>query len=299
MKVILGIRKLFWYIDSVLIAILIYIIAGLIQGNSAGVSSYAYPIRKEEELEIMPFTRSLLPVEHKVIIEHNIFGSSGLRADRKDLQRKDNNAPLSAIKKRFRLCATVAGDNQIACAVIEDLRSRRQDIYKTGEIIGEARIEEIGRNRMVLFCGGQLEVLDLHISHEVLAPVERDEGPVMARKHDPTEPMDDILPMEREINKGAFNTQVPAIKVFLEKVELSSYIIGGQEEGLCITGLDDLSFARNKGFENGDVIQKVNGQILTNKQKAFQVLKKARSQSPICVQLLRNQRKVELTFETK
>jgi len=53
------------------------------------------------------------------------------------------------------------------------------------------------------------------------------------------------------------------------------------------------------GFENGDVIQTINGQMLTDKQKAFQVLKKARSQSSLNFELLRNQHKMDLSFDLK
>ena len=82
-------------------------------------------------------------------------------------------------------------------------------------------------------------------------------------------------------------------------MKVAPYIINGQQEGLCITGLDDLSIARYFGFENGDVIQTINGQVLTDKKKAFQVLKKARSQSSLNFQLLRNDQKRDLSFEIK
>ena len=297
MKKHLEIRKLFWFINLVLIAILVYILVGFIPANNAGKSTFAYPIPKQEKVEIIPSKRPLLPVEHKIIIERNIFSSSGLSAAKKNQLRKNNDVPISVIKAQFRLCATVAGDNQIACAVIEDLKSKVQDIYKRGEIIEGARIERIDRNKIVLFYRGQLEVLNLHIVREALAPIEKDEEPVMAQKQDATELVDDILPFERGINKRAFTKQVPAIEVFLEKMEVAPYIINGQQEGLRITGLDDLSLAGYFGFKNGDVIQNVNGQALTDKQKAFQVIKKARSQSSLNVQLLRNQHKVDLSFE--
>jgi type II secretory pathway component PulC len=80
-------------------------------------------------------------------------------------------------------------------------------------------------------------------------------------------------------------------------MEVAPYVINGQQEGLSITGLDDLSMAGYLGFKNGDIIQNVNGQVLTDKQKAFQVLKKARSQSSLSVQLLRNKQKMDLSFE--
>jgi type II secretory pathway component PulC len=177
------------------------------------------------------------------------------------------------------------------------LKSKVQDIYKRGEIFEGARIERIDRNKITLFYGGRLEVLNLHVAREVLAPIEKDEESVITQKQDATELVNDILPYERGINKRAFTKQAPVIEVFLEKIEVAPYNINGHQEGLSITGLDDLNMTGYFGFKNGDVIQTINGQMLTNKQKAFQVLKKARSQPSLKVQLLRNQHKVDLSFE--
>ncbi len=298
MKKHLEIRKLFWLINSILLTILVYILFGFIPSKNTGKSTFAYPIPTNEKLEIIPHKRPLLPVEHKIIIERNIFRSSGLNPAKEDLLRKNIYAPLSVIKAQFRLCATVAGDNQIACAVIEDLKSKVQDVYKIGEVIEGARIERIDRNKVALFYGEQFEVLNLYIAREVLAPVEKEE-PVTAQKQNATEPVNDILPFERVINTREFTTQVPAMEVFLDKIEVTPCIINGEQEGLSIAVLDDMSIARHFGLQNGDVIKNVNGQMLTSKQKAFQVLQKARSQSSINCQLLRNKQKMNLSFEIR
>jgi type II secretory pathway component PulC len=57
--------------------------------------------------------------------------------------------------------------------------------------------------------------------------------------------------------------------------------------------------ARYVGFENGDVIQNINGSTVTNRRKAFQILRKARSQSSLNIQLLRNQEQMSLSFGIK
>ena len=72
------------------------------------------------------------------------------------------------------------------------------------------------------------------MTHEVLAPIEKDEEPVMAQRQDVTGSIDDILPFEGEINKWVSTTGIPAIEVFLEKIEVAPYIIDGQENGLCM-----------------------------------------------------------------
>ncbi|MBC8469016.1 MAG: hypothetical protein H8D56_06050 [Planctomycetes bacterium] len=297
MKGVLEIRKLFWIINAVLIAILVYIIVGFSPGDYAGKSIYANPIPIKEKVEIIPRENPLLPGRHKIIMERNIFGSSGLSRAGENPQREKTEPPISIIKSQFRLLATVAGDEVVACAVIENLKSKMQDIYKTGDNIGGARIEGIERNKVVVLYRDQHEVLNLNIMCKVLDPVGKDEEPVIAQKQNATESVKAVSPFERGIVKRALVTQVPRIEVFLEKMEAAPYIINGQQEGLSITGLDGLSMAKYFGLENGDVIQTINGQMLTNKQKAFQVLKKARSQSSLNVELLRNKHKMDLSFE--
>ena len=299
MKGILEIRKLFWIINAVLIAILVYIIVGFSPGDYAGKSTFANPIPIKEKVEIIPRENPLLPSKYKIIMERNIFGSLGLSPAKENQRREKTEPPISIIKSQLRLLATVAGDEELACAVIENLKSKIQDIYKTGDIIGGVQIERIERNKVVVLYRDQHEVLNLNIMCKILDPVGKDKEPVIAQKQNATKSVKVVSPFERGIDKRAFITQVPGIEVFLEKMEVAPYIINGQQEGLTITDLGDLSMARYFGLENGDVIQNVNGQVLTDKQKAFQVLKKARSQSSLSVQLLRNQHKMDLSFEIK
>ncbi|MBW7991193.1 MAG: hypothetical protein FVQ84_14415 [Planctomycetes bacterium] len=297
MKGILEICKLFWLINAVLIAILVYIIVGFIPGDYAGKNIFANSIPIKEKVEIIPYKNPLPSGNHKIIVERNIFGSSGLSPASENPRREKTEAPISILKSQFRLLATVAGDEEVACAVIENLKSKMQDIYKTGDIIGGVQIERIERNKVVVLYREQYEVLNLNIMCNALEPVDKNEEPAIAQEQNATESVKVVSPFERRIDKRTFVTQVPGIEVFLEKMEVAPYIINGQQEGLSITGLDDLSMARYFGLENGDVIQNINGQVLTDKQKAFQVIKKARSQSSLNVHLLRNKQQMDLLFK--
>ena len=155
-------------------------------------------------------------------------------------------------------------------------------------IIEGAKIKRIDRNKIVLFYGEQHKLLNLHIACEVLDPADKNGEPVMAQKQ---------KTVEQDKNRIAYITQAQEVVASLEKMEVVAYIVDGEEKGLCIAGLDDFSIAGYFGFKNGDIIQTLNGQMLNNKQKAFQALKKARSQSSLNFQLLRNQHKMNLSFE--
>jgi type II secretory pathway component PulC len=71
----------------------------------------------------------------------------------------------------------------------------------------------------------------------------------------------------------------------------------GQARGLRITGLENTPVGELFGLRNGDVIERVNGQDLTNKQKAFQVLQKARTQRTIHIELQRGGKSKSLSFD--
>ena len=128
-------------------------------------------------------------------------------------------------------------------------------------------------------------------------PVDQNEEPALAQRQNAVEFVNDISPAERDMSKKAYIKEISRLEAFLENLKVAPYIINGQQEGLCISDLDDSNIAGNFGFKNGDVIQTINGQMLTAKQKAFQVLKKARSQSSLNFQLLRNKQKIDLSFE--
>jgi type II secretory pathway component PulC len=82
----------------------------------------------------------------------------------------------------------------------------------------------------------------------------------------------------------------------LGKAVIVPYVVKGQVEGLKITGLEGISSARDLGLKNGDIVCAVNGQRLTSKQKAFQIFKKARSQTAIDIELLRNGKSERLSL---
>ncbi|MDT8300199.1 MAG: hypothetical protein RQ760_01865 [Sedimentisphaerales bacterium] len=299
MKGVLEIRKLFWLINSILLSILIYTVFSFIFSNGAGKSAFANPIPFKEKVGIK-ISKNLLPsCNHKIILERNIFGSSGLSPVKENPQQEKSEAPFGVIATQLRLLATVAGDDQVTCSVIENIKSKVQGIYKAGDLIEGARIESIERNKIVLLCEEQRDVLNLCVSRGALDPVEKNEEPVMAEKQNTASYLKVISSAKQAINPKAYISKVQGMEAILEKMEVIPYVEDGEEKGLCIAGMDNLSMPGYFGFEKGDVIQSINGQMLTGKQKAFQVLKKARSQSSLSFQLLRNQHKLDLSFEIK
>ena len=139
----------------------------------------------------------------------------------------------------------------------------------------------------------------MYVTDQISERPEQSAEPGIAKKPDASEVVKIISPTEREINKRAFLARVGGMEAIIKTVEVTPYLEDGQEKGLRITGLEDLSMARFVGFKNGDIIQNINGSVVTNRRKAFQILRKVRSQSSLHIQLLRDQQKKELSFGMK
>ncbi len=299
MKNVLEIPRILLITNIVLLVILGYIVAGFIFGNDRGQNAIVEPISTTDG-EKNALSKDPVEADNPdIIIKRNIFGSSGLSSAKQDLEQVTKVNSISVLKAQLRLLATVAGDEEVACAVIENVKTKIQDLYKTGDIIGGLQIGRIERNKIVLFNAGQREVLNLYVADGNLDRIEKSIEPVIAQKPDAAEAVNVISPTEREINKKAFLARVGGIEAIIKTVEVAPYLEDGQEKGVRITGLEGLSMARFVGFENGDIIQNINGSTVTNRRKAFQILRKAKSQSSIDIQLLRNQQEKKLSFGIK
>ncbi|MBW7991190.1 MAG: hypothetical protein FVQ84_14400 [Planctomycetes bacterium] len=299
MKNVLEIPRILLITNIVLLVILGYIVAGFIFGKDSGQSAIVEPISTTDGEKIALSKNPVQTENPDIILERDIFGSSGRSSAKQNPEQVTRENSISVLKAQLRLLATVAGDEDVACAVIENVKTKIQDLYRTGDIIAGTRIERIDRNKIVLINEGQREVLNLYVTDGISDRIEKSTETVVAQKPDAAEAVNVISPTEREINKKAFLARVGGMEAIIKAVEVAPYLEDGQEKGVRITGLEGLSMARFVGFENGDVIQNINGSTVTNRRKAFQILRKARSQSSIDIQLLRGQQEKKLSFGIK
>ncbi|MBN2589183.1 MAG: hypothetical protein JXA96_04935 [Sedimentisphaerales bacterium] len=247
---------------------------------------------------------SLDSINPGIILERDIFNTEKVTASQQNTQQDNVTSQVikPVIRKplELRLLGTVAGEGKIGCAIIENLKTKVQDLYNTGDIVNGARIEKIERNRIILLNDGVEEVLNLYVAGQ-----ESSDSVVLASETPVTKPEgntpEDIVtitsPTERQVNKSAFLAKIGGIEAILKTVKISTHNTDGQEDGLQISGLEGLSMAKFVGLKNGDIIQTINGQAVTNDRKAFQVLRKARSLTSFDLELTRGTENKTLSFK--
>jgi type II secretion system protein C len=240
--------------------------------------------------EVQAASRSRKVVsDYAAIFEKNIFTSSTVRFG----PEANSALPEASELLGLQLSGTVAGSPGVARAIIKDLKTNMSGLYKIGDTVGGATVERIEKNSVILICDSQRKVLNLFA---------KGRSPRNVDGRRPNQP----AAHKQEVSETATNagsepeaktlTRLGNIEKVLKTATIEPNEAGGKVEGLTIKDLGNSAIASELGLKDGDIIQTVNNQKLTSAQKAYQVLKKARSQSAITVNLLRDGKPETLSF---
>jgi len=192
------------------------------------------------------------------------------------------------------LIGTLAGGPATSRAVIQNTKTNTTGSYRIGDSVASATVEAIRPEMVVLRyqgrpvalkqCSGKTEARGPTGQGE--QPKLRDAGQTAASRSQPSAG----APRPESLRSGYVS------EVF-RQATIEPYVKNNRTEGLQISGLEKIPMAETFGLKNGDVVQSINGQQLTSKQKAFQVLMKARTQPKIDIQLLRDGQRKGLSFD--
>lgn len=233
--------------------------------------------------------------DYSGIIENDPFGTSAEMSMYDNMYLSGNAVQVNDTVSEntgLVLMGTVAGSEAIARAIIKDSSTSKTDFYKIGQFVGNARIEGIENESVILFQQGQRKVLSLTSwasSRKVNSSIDQ-------IKIEPEE----AFAKHTDI-RGNTEITIPRKQEFaqemLAKTTIEPYIVYGNSEGLKISGLENFEFAEKIGLKDGDIISSVNGHELTSKQKAMQVLKKARNKKQISLNIIREDKPKNISFK--
>ena len=196
-------------------------------------------------------------------------------------------------ERDYVLRATFAGPPLIARAIIQDVSIKTTDSYKIDDVIYEAgngspavRLEAVKKNAAVLTCNGQRRILRLRGNKTPSVSDKKN-----SRKASSSKP---VAVIKKPRSRVRLRNEI--IEDFLNTAQIEPYVVKGKVQGLRLKELDKIKNNRFPGLRNGDVIQVINSQKLTSKQKAFQVFKKAMSQPRLNIEFLRDEKHKTLSF---
>lgn len=191
-----------------------------------------------------------------------------------DIVRENDDLGLAGLE--LELLGTAVGNIKDPIAFIKDIRVAKQGIYRLGSQIKGARVIKIALGEVVLDVNGREETLRL--SRRALSWNSDSQGQAAIISISA-----DQVTVSR---KGLFN-QARNIISILPTLKFKPYYEANKVSGLMIEGIAKDSIIAAAGIQNKDVVRTVNNQKINTYQKALQVLSKARNQSEINVDLLR------------
>jgi general secretion pathway protein C len=243
------------------------------------------------------------PVDSKLILEGDIFRvrqAPGAQLQKAQAVPPERPKTESGREVSLRLLGTVVDEGGASYAIIENPGVRSQDVYRVGDSIGDARVERIMQNRVVVLNGGVSQTLELALTggHPVAGNVVASAPAPVPTSASSGAVLRATSPTERLINARASVANQNKALEFLQRMKLSPHRTNGEVDGLAISGLAGSPLAQLSGLQDGDVVQRINGHPVPGLAKAVQVLKKARSLGSARVDLKRGQEGKSLTFRT-
>jgi type II secretion system protein C len=293
--------KLLWIAKTALVAVLIY--AGFeVATSRLHVAPCDPHSARGEQLSAseppgLPAARD--PADYSTIVHRNLFGQS-----------QDAEAPTPAPaaggpraaeplavsqELGLRLIGAIAGAPAAARAILQDTRSNTAGSYRVGDTVASATVEAIARDAVVLSYQGRPLVLKLRAGTAAERPPKTPEsGPESTSGRD--RPASGERAVASDSVRRARPNQAEYVGDLLRQATIEPCVKNDRIEGLKISDLDKSPMAQMLGFKNGDIVQSVNGQQLTSKLKAFQVLMKARTQPKVDIRFLRDGKSKSLSF---
>jgi general secretion pathway protein C len=197
-------------------------------------------------------------------------------------------------------------------AVIED-RTGQQSIYRVGEYVPDAgTLIQVDAKRAVIDRNGKHVAIELP-KDEMPAGVQSAKPvPVMSAPPDEDNTNDsndndedsaydpnvsELGENHYGIPKGTIDHSVHHMAELFTQVRAIPNIQNGKTTGFSLTEIEPGSVFDQMGFEDGDVLNTVDGQSVDDPMKAMQMLNVLNSRRRIQVQVMRDGRPVTITYE--
>ena len=257
-------------------------------------SIYVTPAVRPVSTSAAPYSQPP-PGDYKAITERNIFNSGTEK-----IAPKAQTVDIEQLKQtdlKLKLWGTVTGQKGRAYAVIEDTKTRKQNLYHAGDTIQNAVVKLILREKVVLNVDDRDEILAM----EEISNRRGSAGTAQKRVRASSGAGGKKLPVSRyprkiKLKSDQIQNAMENLGQLMEQATLRPHIEEGQPSGISITGIKPNAIFRKMRLRNGDVITGVNGNSIGSVEDAARVFEEFSSGSNIQLQIKRRGREQTLDY---
>lgn len=251
-------------------------------------SSSLQPVFQVHETDAPPRPLSA----YNAVLDRNLFNT---RTAAEPQSEKVDVESLEQTKLNLKLWGTVSGAQQGDYAVIEDVKTREQDLYRTGDSVKTATVKEIFRGKVVLTVNGKDEVLqmqDLKSGKSIGRP-----GGIPERAQ--ASGTSTTRAQRISLRRSYIDQTMTDVASLMTQVQIRPHMEEGSPAGLSLSSIKPNSIFRRMGLRNGDVITGVDGNDISTVDDAMRLVDNLRSSSNLSVQLKRRGREKTIEYRIR
>ncbi len=232
---------------------------------------------------------------YQAVLDRNLFNTR--------TQNDTQTAPvdvesLEETKLNLKLWGTVTGNPEGDYAVIEDVKSREQNLYRVGDAIQTATVKEIFREKVILAVNGKNEVLQMEEMESGKGAV-RPGGLPARRVPAAVAPTGGIRTQRISLRRSYIEQSMTDVGSLMNQVQIQPHMENGVPAGLSLSSIKPNSIFRRMGLRNGDVITGVDGSEISTVDDALKMVDSLKSASTLTVQLKRRGRERNIQYRIR
>ncbi len=280
-----------WIADLFVLSLLVYFgvdaVMAILDSRLAPTSvkeREAIKLSKNVAAELKPLQ------DYAIITERNLFGGSSeglseVQAEKVDIE----GMPVALKSLGLKLVGTVVADKaEESSAIIEDLTSRKQEVYREGDEVKTARIKKILRHNVIINTGRRDEVLTMLPEEST----EKSSAPARPTRGRPTGAETSSIQLDRE----ELESQMADLNELMQQVRIRPFMEGRNPAGFLVSNIKPGSLFSKMGLRNGDVIQGVNGATITTPDQAIELYESLMEGGEIDLDIKRGRRTQKLRY---
>ena len=205
-----------------------------------------------------------------------------------------SQAPVRAVlgvANKLRLLGVVLGSERGVFAIVEELATKRQVLYRLHDQIPDlGEVSAIRRDGLVIRSGDQEELLELSTADKPPAPVVTAGVPIPAAPG---------VPIKKVIDRREVEAAMADLPKLLTQARAVPFMVNGAPNGYRMDYIAPASFYEKIGIQYGDVLQRVNGVDVRDPSTMLSLFQQLKNERTVKVDMVRNNQKTTMTFELR
>lgn len=229
---------------------------------------------------------------YEPIMERDLFHTRATQIVTETKEDIDIEA-LEETDLKLKLWGTVSGSPESAYAVIEDTQTRKQNLYRVDDVIQQAKLKAIFRERVVLVVNGKDEILTMEKAQQTAAVSRSISSRTRSTAQRTTgtgsqAPTPAIRSQRVSLNRSMIDNAMEDVSKLMTEITITPNIAeNGQQSGLALKNIKPNSIFRRMGLRNGDVLVGVDGERIESVDDALGLYENLKTSSEVQVQILR------------